>query len=330
MQIKNPKISIIVPAYNAANYISRCIESIICQTESDFEILIIDDGSSDSTGKICKDYQSHDRRVRYLYQNNCGVARARNLGLKNACGKYITFADADDWLEKDCFKICLEYLQNSHADILKFGYYINLDNGEVASVSLESPKLFPSNNRDILEFTDKTKYYAYVWNTFINHEIIRDILFEEDLNWLEDQIFGYRCFLKSRNTLFIPERLYHYTWWAYGSLSDVKNPQVIARAASLEFEIKKILTETSSYRETVECEYRWRLDYLVKSLYYSNYSISYRLSIYRNIKPISPLPTRESRLFFKKCVPFILKDIILTSLFKFKRFFKRETKLTRI
>lgn len=330
MQIQNPKISIIVPAYNAAEYISRCIESIIRQTESDFEILIVDDGSTDSTGQICKEFQACDSRVRYFYQNNCGVARARNLGLKNARGKYITFADADDWLEKDSFKICLGYLQNSHADILKFGYYIDHENGECTSVSLDSPKLFFSDNCDILEFTDKTKYYAYVWNAFINKEIIGDILFEDDLNWLEDQIFGYRCFLKSRSTLFVPDRLYHYTWWASGSLSDVKNPQVIFRAASLEFEIKRILTETSSYRETVEREYRWRLDYLVRSLYSSKYSISYRFSIYRNIKPLFPLPTRESRIFFKKRVPFRIKDIILTSLFKLKRIFNRETTLTRI
>ena len=92
-----PKVSIIVPVYNTEKYLSQCVESILSQTFIDFELLLIDDGSKDDSGKICDEYAAKDNRIRVFHIANSGVSTARNMGLDNAKGKYIAFLDADDY-----------------------------------------------------------------------------------------------------------------------------------------------------------------------------------------------------------------------------------------
>ena len=96
-QSTTPTISVIVPVYNAEKYLHRCIDSVLAQTYTDFELLLIDDGSKDQSGEICDEYAQKDARVRVFHQENGGVSSARNLGLDNAKGEWVTFVDSDDW-----------------------------------------------------------------------------------------------------------------------------------------------------------------------------------------------------------------------------------------
>lgn len=105
------KVSIIIPAYNVENYIAHGIKSCIEQTEKDIEIIIVDDGSTDSTLEIIQQYASEDSRIKYFHQINKGVSTARNLGLDNAKGNYVIFLDSDDWLEKDCIEVLLQNIK---------------------------------------------------------------------------------------------------------------------------------------------------------------------------------------------------------------------------
>ena len=100
----NSLVSIIVPVYNAEKYLPRCIDSILGQSFSDFELLLINDGSKDNSGKICDGYAANDSRVRVFHKENGGASAARNYGLDNATGKYVCFVDADDWVDKDYLK----------------------------------------------------------------------------------------------------------------------------------------------------------------------------------------------------------------------------------
>ena len=111
------KISIIVPVYNVEKYLSRCIESILSQSFTDFELLLIDDGSRDSSGAICDEYASKDARIRVFHKENGGVSSARNLGLDNARGEYVVFIDADDIVKEQY----LEHLMYSDADLVVAG-----------------------------------------------------------------------------------------------------------------------------------------------------------------------------------------------------------------
>ena len=112
-----PEISVIVPVYNTAQYLPRCIESILSQSFADFELLLIDDGSTDGSGAICDGYAAKDSRIRVFHKENGGVSSARNLGLDSAHGEWITFVDSDDYIDDDYFPTCFEenvdlYIQN--------------------------------------------------------------------------------------------------------------------------------------------------------------------------------------------------------------------------
>ena len=113
-------ISVIVPVYKAEKYLRRCIDSILAQTYTDFELLLIDDGSPDRSGEICDEYAKQDSRVRVFHKPNAGVSSARNLGLDNAKGDWITFVDADDYLAPDWCQQHIEAIQG--VDYVQSGY----------------------------------------------------------------------------------------------------------------------------------------------------------------------------------------------------------------
>lgn len=118
-----PELSIIVPIYNAEKYLERCIQSIIDQTYSNFELLLVDDGSSDTSIEICRQFEKADSRVKVITQKNAGVSAARNTGLDNAKGVYIGFIDSDDYIEKDFYEILYTHLVNEQADMSVIGAY---------------------------------------------------------------------------------------------------------------------------------------------------------------------------------------------------------------
>lgn len=98
MENKRPTVSVIVPVYRAEEYLNRCVDSILAQTFTDFEVILVDDGSPDHCGEICDDYARRDPRVRAFHKENGGVSSARNMGLNHAQGEWIAFVDADDWV----------------------------------------------------------------------------------------------------------------------------------------------------------------------------------------------------------------------------------------
>lgn len=113
----NNLISVIIPIYNAEKYLEKCIESILIQTYKDFELILVDDGSKDNSGKICNEYAEKDSRIRVIHKKNAGVSAARNTGIENAKGEFIAFVDSDDWLEKNSLKILHREITEQNADL---------------------------------------------------------------------------------------------------------------------------------------------------------------------------------------------------------------------
>ena len=126
-----PKISVIIPVYNVAKYLHRCIDSALAQTFTDFELLLIDDGSKDNSGEICDEYARKDNRVRVFHKENEGVSVARNIGIGHSSGTYLMFLDSDDWLESSCLDYCLKSMKDDNLDFLQFGYARVTDDGNV-------------------------------------------------------------------------------------------------------------------------------------------------------------------------------------------------------
>ena len=131
MNDEDVKVSIIVPAYNVEKYIGRCIESIIEQTYKNLEIIIVDDGSNDNTGNVVKCYAKKDDRIKYIYKDNGGVAKARIRGINEAHGDYIGFVDGDDYIEVDMYKRLLKNAIRYQAEISHCGYKMIFQNGRI-------------------------------------------------------------------------------------------------------------------------------------------------------------------------------------------------------
>lgn len=194
MKNHTPKISVIVPVYNVEQYLPRCIDSILVQTFTDFELLLIDDGSTDNSGKICDEYAKKDNRIRVFHKENGGVSSARNLGLDNIRGEFVNFVDSDDWLEKDCFFILME--DKYIADLTFFGCNLQFTDG---SKTTHSPTSFYSSDKNrIEEQLGKLKhnpqsfeYLGYTWNKLFKKEMIDRyrLLFVLNLTFREDELF---------------------------------------------------------------------------------------------------------------------------------------------
>ena len=120
------EVSIIVPVYQVEKYIRQCVDSILGQTFTDFELILVDDGSTDRSGEICDEYAGMDERVKVIHQKNCGVASARNDGMSRANGCYLCFVDADDWIEETMIEKCISYMKVHDADVLRHGNTMEL------------------------------------------------------------------------------------------------------------------------------------------------------------------------------------------------------------
>ena len=130
-------ISIIIPVYNAEKYLGKCLDSILNQTYSDFEIIIVNDGSSDSSDSICKKYMLDEPRIQYIIQKNQGVSAARNTGIKRAKGEYLLFVDADDTIDSLMLKKMLESIEDKKSDMVYVGFEVlgnNLRNNDTQNL----------------------------------------------------------------------------------------------------------------------------------------------------------------------------------------------------
>lgn len=215
-----PKISVIVPVYNTKKeYLKKCISSILNQTMNDIEVIIIDDGSNNGIEKICDIYKRKDERIRVVHQINKGVSEARNNGINMAEAEWITFVDADDWLEENSCERMYTFT-NDNVDMVVCRMYDNVEciqktakyNGrkieEIKTVKEKEELL-----KDI--FIDKNRKFpnlAFVSAKLFKKDIIKNkkIIYKSDLKYGEDSLFNLNYIYASKKILFVDEIVYHY------------------------------------------------------------------------------------------------------------------------
>ena len=187
-------VSFIVPIYNAEQYLIQCVDSILSQSYSNFEVLLIDDGSTDNSGNICDEYAEKDNRVRVFHKANGGVSSARNIGLDNSKGEWISFVDADDWLNSDYLITLFE--DTEIADMTFWGMTFHYPKGSQKEVKpLEQYGSGKDNVGMVLAYLKKNEqkieYLGYTWNKLFKASIIKEfhIRFIERLNIREDEVF---------------------------------------------------------------------------------------------------------------------------------------------
>lgn len=203
------KISVIIPVYNCEKYLADCLDSVLNQTYQNFEIILVDDGSTDASGKICDQYAAEHERIRVVHQENHGVSHARNVGLSLITGDAVSFIDSDDTLELDMYELLVRVMKEHDADISHCGYK-HIVRDEVRLVH-DTKRIVCQNTLEALEyFVSGRLFGGGLWTKLFRSSLISDMKFREDLKINEDVLFNFEAFSKSRKTVFADYALYNY------------------------------------------------------------------------------------------------------------------------
>lgn len=214
-----PKLSIIIPVFNAEDYLNKCLNSILNQTFDDFEVICVNDGSTDNSLEILTEYAKQDKRIKIIDQKNSGTATARKTGLDNSSGEFITFIDNDDWIEPDTYKLTLAKMTDD-VDIVCFGANVPVDESlELSEQNLKiinstkeylTPKFkgeFPVDIRIFLSLT------VFIWDKIFKNSIIK----ENKIDFLttltcscDDANFLYKYLFVNNNIYFFNQCFYNY------------------------------------------------------------------------------------------------------------------------
>lgn len=169
-------VSIIVPVYNVEKYLDICLESIIHQTYSNLEVILVDDGSKDNSGKICESWAKKDGRITVIHKENGGLSDARNIGIDNANGEWILFVDSDDFIHKDLVKLSLEEAMKCNADMVVFGYLeVDEECNQIHSKITNIKENIYTGQELLNEFVRNGKGSMVAWNKLYKRKIWKNL-----------------------------------------------------------------------------------------------------------------------------------------------------------
>ena len=203
-------VSIIVPIYNAEKKLRRCVESILSQTFSDFELILVDDGSSDNSPAICDELQLNDNRIRVFHKANSGASSTRNFGIKKAKGEYLTFSAADDWVAPTWLEKMIDNIPDT--DLVIQGYIWHQIGMAPIKQNIANNHVYCENYSSICFNLLKTAHMGYLWTMLFKSEIIRKyhIFLYENMTFHEDLDFILRYLLHTKSFKTIDACGYHY------------------------------------------------------------------------------------------------------------------------
>ena len=249
------KLSIIIPVYNVEKYISRCLDSVLQQDipYSEYEVIVVNDGSPDSSAAIVAEYENKYPNIIYINKENGGPSCARNAGLKVAKGEYIWFVDADDWIEKDCFKNLLEYAYNNNLDFCEFGY---------TEVFADNSYYFPTKNKGLGHIVSNTDYLQHYiipltpWCYIFKREIIIDkgIYFTDGI-YHEDLEFNIRMLAHCNRISYYHSSLnslYYYICEREDSIMGIKSLVHITKRVDSYIKILQMVDKNFPYNKNVK------------------------------------------------------------------------------
>lgn len=212
------KFSIIIPIYNAERYIGKCLDSVIKQTYKNIELILIDDGSTDNSAQICKNYAKIDNRIKYYYKYNGGVSSARNVGIKNATGKYITFVDSDDYIAKDTLEVLAKSLNDSDISIIR--HEVVLKPADITNRE-KNNKLYISGKKSINMMLYERGLDNSIWGLAYNRKIAKGLFFKDGVAYGEDLNFKFYLLLNAK-IISINSRVGYYYFNRPGSAMNSK------------------------------------------------------------------------------------------------------------
>lgn len=201
-------ISVIVPVYNVANYLEECVCSIIKQTYQAWELILVDDGSTDDSGKLCDIFAEKNRKIKVIHQENKGVSVARNTGILNATGEYLMFIDADDWVEP----LMLEQMINVITETGSDACYCDRYYKDESKIQILLSEDFP-NEVDAKEIMRRHLHYGFLastWLGLIDRRKTKDCMFDTEIHTLEDWEYNFRAISCMDKISILKKPFYHY------------------------------------------------------------------------------------------------------------------------
>lgn len=207
---KNKLLSVIVPAYNVEDYIERCVDSIITQLNGDCEVILVDDGSTDSTGTICDAYSKKYANVVVIHKENGGLSEARNVGISFAQGEYISLIDGDDYVSSEFYDTMLGLAKNNDADVVVCNYKKVFENELCNKGDLYDEEIIKFSGTDaIRDLFLNDRIMNYAWNKLYKRYLFQNIEYPVGKLW-EDILVTYRILRKSEKVVYTNRKLYFY------------------------------------------------------------------------------------------------------------------------
>lgn len=313
MLISNVKISIIVPVYNIEQYVERCLLSLLAQTYKNIEIIVVIDGSKDTSYEICQKIAKMDDRIKLIVQENKGVSAARNTGLSYATGEYVWFVDGDDWADAKCIEIVLPYL-GQNIDIIMFSFMREYEKNLKPAMLFENDKMFKNDEKEMLvrrligpigdelNAPHRMEDLNPVWNKIYRKSLLNDIEFVDMKEiGVEDLWFNINVFQKSKKIFYLNQKLYYYNKRNGNSLTRAYDDKLFVKWKKLYSYIERFIIDNEQGEEYNQALY--------------NREVINLLALTRNIV-ISNLDFNQKLLKLK----LLLKDDIYCKAFKIFRF----------
>lgn len=226
----NNLLTVIIPCYNGEKYIETCIKSVIVQTYTNLEILIIDDGSIDNTSAICEKFKQSDNRIKVIHQSNKGSSLTRKIGIETANGEYITFIDVDDWIHPQMYEIMMDGLIHENADIAQCGVCnvvvssrgsIKFKHRVTDHIGAEHKKY--NRTEGVLKILDDKEWQSYMWNKIYRKKVFANVTFPIGRFLDEDLSVMHQIFENAKSSIYYSSEFYYYRQGSVTQTHDDKN-----------------------------------------------------------------------------------------------------------
>lgn len=287
-------VSIIIPVYNVEKYLRECIDSVINQTYKNLEIILVDDGSTDSSGKICDEYVEKDSRVVVVHKKNEGPSKTRNAGLENANGKYVYFLDSDDYIESTALELLINTAESKQADLVFFDAHSFSDDGsQIKQGYIVKGTYEPKSGYKVLaELHNNKDYHCAIYLLFINRQLLIEnkISFLESAYCSEDMLFTYQVYCSARKATQCKKTLCHRRYRTGSIVTSEKSERHFRSCCD-------VYEAVRSYSETIgKTGDFMATEYTVRCAYNA-------LNVYKNI-------SRKDKLLCKNEYEKLKKDIL--------------------
>lgn len=309
------KYSILIAAYNAEKYLKECIESVLIQNYTNYEVIIINDGSTDATLDICKKYEKKDKRIKVFSWENHGLVLARRKGIEMSKGEYILFLDADDMYKQDALSVIEKEIINN-PDVAIFGFEFLFESGKIQMADKIKSKQFISSSKTELFYDFINNYqYNHMWSKVIKRELILkdDFDYEQfkNIKLGEDLLQSIQIYGKAQNVIISEKSIYLYRVLDKSMSHGFCEQHItdISKVYNVLYEyLKKQKWETSICINALYKQYSLKTSNILRTLWMENTSLEYKMKISEKIKNINIEMIDTRKMDMKNRIIWILSD----------------------